>query len=178
MSCVISKSSLFLDDSHFLVIELNEVVNDQIIPVLEDLDGCDHASYTVVEDVSVLRSKIEEDVLGLNLLGEINGSASEDHAIFVPKSSCDLGAFLVELEDPNLSGEPHWAAEGEFVLKKFLEQDHSWNGLVLKDSLKNESELLESESSEEKVNVLSQVLVVVRALHHVNCDNDQVNVLN
>ena len=52
-----------LDDGHLLVVELDEVVNDEVVATLEDLNGSHCGLHTGVEDLGVLRSHVEENVL-------------------------------------------------------------------------------------------------------------------
>lgn len=167
---------LVLDDGHLFVIELNEVINDQIVSCLEDINCSDHTSDAVVEDVSVLGPQVVENILGLSFSSEIDGSGPEYESIAVPQFAGILRALLIKLEDPKLGGKPDGAVEGTLVLQQLLKKDAAGDWLILEDSLENQCEFLKVESAEEERYVLSEVVIVIGGLHHVDGHNDKVNV--
>jgi hypothetical protein len=67
----------------------------------------------------------------------------------------DFPALLVELEDPQLSGEPHGAIQGAFVLEELLEENAPGNGFILEGALENQCKLFWTESLEQQVYELS-----------------------
>lgn len=135
------------NEFHFLVIELNQVIHNEIVPVLENFNCTNDAADGVIENVGVLGPQVVEHVIGLCFFGEIDGAATKDHAVLIPQFAGQFAAFLIELKNPDLSGEPNWAAKGKFILEKLPEKNLSRYWLVLEDSLKNQSKLLQGQTS-------------------------------
>ena len=76
--------TLLVDKEHLLVVELNQVIHYEVIPILEDLNRCYSPSQSGVIDGSIFASQVEEHVLALLLQGDVQVCSPQCHAILIP----------------------------------------------------------------------------------------------